>query len=342
MDDKIPGNLLTTAMAVMPHTDVGRALEMALSLDVPFWPQLPNYSYYEDMYVQAAEHFPGIVLDMEKRTLRFSMDKFAGEIEEVLLRFDDPKLFDISETFSAVYHRFLALDLADRPAIRGQLEGPISFGFNVLDQDERPILFDDTVRPFMLDFMAQRLNVQLARLRRMNPNAFMFVDEPGLQFLFSAMAGYGDLKAKGDLDQFFAQVDRPRGIHLCGNPDWDFLLNLDLEVLSLDVYTNAEIFASYAPGIRRFLDRGGVIVWGIVPTGFEAFAQEEIPSLIQRLETVWQALWTKGIDRERLIARGMLSPATCCLVNPDKERTVERAFAAVNQMAAALRDKYLR
>jgi hypothetical protein len=45
MKAKIPGNLLTTAMAVMPHTDVSRALEMALSLDVPFWPQLPNYSY---------------------------------------------------------------------------------------------------------------------------------------------------------------------------------------------------------------------------------------------------------------------------------------------------------
>jgi hypothetical protein len=26
----IPGNLLTTAMAVMPHTDVDRALRMAL------------------------------------------------------------------------------------------------------------------------------------------------------------------------------------------------------------------------------------------------------------------------------------------------------------------------
>lgn len=341
MDNPIPGNLRTTAMAVMPHTDVDRALETALSLDVPFWPQLPNYSYYEDMYVQAAEHFPGIVLDLEERTLRFSMDKFAEELEDVLVRFDDPELFDISKTYSAVYHRFLALDLADRPAIRGQLEGPISFGFNVLDQNERPILFDDTVRPFMLDFMARRLNVQLARLRRINPNAFMFVDEPGLQFLFSAMAGYGDIKAKGDLDQFFAQVDRPRGIHLCGNPDWDFLLNLDLEVLSLDVYTNAEIFASYAPAIRRFLDRGGVIVWGIVPTGFEAFAQEEIPSLIERLEGVWKVLGAKGIDRGQIIAQGMLSPATCCLVNPDRERTVERAFAAVNRMAAALRDKYL-
>jgi hypothetical protein len=259
-----------------------------------------------------------------------------------LLRFDDPTFFDVSETYSAVYHRFLALDLKGRPAIRGQLEGPVSFGFNILDQDDRPILFDDTVRPFMLDFMAKRLNVQLARLKQRNANAFMFVDEPGLQFLFSALAGYSDLKAKGDLDQFFAQVDRPRGIHLCGNPDWDFLLNLDLDVLSLDVYTNAEIFAAYATAIRKFLDRGGVIVWGIVPTGFEAFAQEEIPSLVQRLEGVWKILWSKGIDREHLIARSMLSPATCCLVNPDKERTVERAFTAVNRMAEVLKAKYER
>ncbi|RJQ85933.1 MAG: hypothetical protein C4519_02680 [Desulfobacteraceae bacterium] len=340
MDTKIPGQLLTTAMAVMPHTDVARALETAMSLDVPFWPQLPNYSYYEDMYVQAAEHFPGIVLDLAKRTLRFSMDKFAAELEEALLRFDDPTFFDVSETYSAVYHRFLALDTADRPAIRGQLEGPISFGFNILDQDERPILFDDTVRPFMFDFMAQRINVQLARLQKRNPNAFMFVDEPGLQFLFSALSGYGDLKAKGDLDQFFAQINRPRGIHLCGNPDWDFLLNLDLDVLSLDVYTNAEIFASYAPAIRKFINRGGLIVWGIVPTGSEAFEREDLLSLIQRLEKIWEVLWAKGIDRDQLIARAMLSPATCCLVNPDKERTVERAFTAIKEIAQLLRDKY--
>jgi hypothetical protein len=221
------------------------------------------------------------------------------------------------------------------------MEGPISFGFNILDQDDRPILFDDSVRPFMFDFMARRVNVQLARLKKRNPNAFMFVDEPGMQFLFSALSGYDNIKARHELDQFFSQIDRPRGIHLCGNPDWDFLLNLDLDVLSMDVYTNAEVFSSYVGSIGKFLNRGGVIVWGIVPTGFEAFAQEEIPSLIDRLESVWQILWSKGIDRELLIARSMLSPATCCLINPDKEQTVERAFGAVRKMAEVLREKYL-
>jgi len=106
----IPGNLLTTAMAVMPHRDVDRALQVALSMDVPFWPQLPLYSYHEDMYVQASEHFPGILLDLEKRTLRFSMEKFTAELEDTLAHFEEPEYFDVSETYSVVYSRFLALD----------------------------------------------------------------------------------------------------------------------------------------------------------------------------------------------------------------------------------------
>jgi len=55
----------TTAMGILPHADVERALGLALSLDIPFWPQLPQVSYFEDMYVQALEHFPGITIDAD-------------------------------------------------------------------------------------------------------------------------------------------------------------------------------------------------------------------------------------------------------------------------------------
>lgn len=336
----IPGNLQTTAMAVMPHKDADRALDLALTMDIPFWPQLPHVSYTEDMYVQAAEHFPGILLDMENRTLRFSMEKFIIEFEETMAHFDEPEYFDISKEYSVVYHRFLEMDLSDRPAIRGQLEGPVSFGFNILDQDKRPILFEDTVRSFMLEFMSKRINVQLERLKQMNSNAFMFVDEPGLQFLFSALSGYDSTKAKSDMEDFFAMIQRPRGIHLCGNPDWDFLLNLDLDILSLDTYQNGEIFASYSKSIKRFLDRGGIIVWGVVPTNFEPFEAENINALEARLTEVWDFLIDKGIDREFLISRSLISPATCCLVNPDGEKTVEKAFKVVTELSQRLRDKY--
>jgi hypothetical protein len=335
-----PGQLLTTAMAVMPHRDVDRALSLALSLDVPFWPQLPHLNYYEDMYVQAAEHFPGILLDVPNRKLRFFMDKYLEELEETLIRLDDPAYVDISPGYSVVYHRFLELDVKDRPAIRGQLEGPISFGLNVHDQDDRPLIFNDVVRPFMLEFMARRVNVQLQRLKGRNPNAFMFVDEPGLQFIFSGMAGYGNIAAKADMEQFFALIERPRGVHLCGNPDWDFLLGLDLDVLSLDMYSNGEMFVSYAKSLRRFLDRGGILIWGIVPTNFEPFAKENLDSLEQRLLALWASLDRQGIDRDFLLSRSMLSPATCCLVNPDQEKTVEAAFAVTKALSTRLRDRF--
>lgn len=336
----IPGNLKTTAMAVMPHKDPDRALEFALSMDIPFWPQLPHVSYYEDMYVQAAEHFPGILLDLENRTLRFSMDKFISEFEETMAHFEEPEYFDISSEYSVVYHKFLEMDLSQRPAIRGQLEGPISFGFNVLDQNKRPILFEDTIRAFMFEFMSKRINIQLKRLLQINPNAFMFVDEPGLQFLFSALSGYDSSKAKSDLEHFFSMVERPRGIHLCGNPDWDFLLNLDLDILSLDIYQNGEIFSSYSEAIGNFLDRGGVLVWGVVPTNFEPFEVENLQSLETRLIALWNLLEDKGIDREFLLSRSLISPATCCLVNPDGEKTVEKAFKIVQELSHRLRDRY--
>jgi hypothetical protein len=338
----IPGNLLTTAMAVMPHTDIDRALEIALSMDVPYWPQLPRLNYYEDMYVQASENFPGMVLDLDNRTLRFSMDKFAVELENALVNFDNPQFFDIGDTYSKVYSKFLEMDLSDRPAIRGQLEGPISFGFNIADENDRPILFDDTVRPFMLDFMAKRINVQLARLKTVNDNAFMFIDEPGLQFLFSALSGYNDRAAYTDMEMFFSQIDRPRGVHLCGNPDWDFLLNLDLDVLSMDLYTNAEIFSNYTAGIKRFLDRGAIIVWGIVPTNFEPFEKENIDSLKIMVQDVWSKLAKSGIDLDQMIAQSMISPATCCLINPDIEKTVEKSFRMVKILSEQLREEYKR
>ncbi len=340
MPQLIPGNLLTTAMAILPHDEVEPALELALSLDIPFWPQLPHVSYYEDMYVQAAEHFPGIILLPEQNSIRFDTNKFYDELPEMMDHWEDLTYFDISETYSVVYHRFLSLDVSQYPAIRGQLEGPVSFGMKILDENDRPLIFNEQVREVLMDFMARRAQAQLAHLKTRHPGAFMFIDEPGLQFIFSSVSGYTDTMGREDMDRFFAQIDRPRGIHLCGNPDWQFLLNRDLDILSMDIYTNAEIFRCYGKDIKRFLDRGAVLSWGVVPTGFEAFDRESQDHLIEILEGVWTTLGEAGISREQILAQSLLGPATCCLINPDREKTVAKAYAWVKSLSRRLREKY--
>jgi hypothetical protein len=108
----------------------------------------------------------------------------------------------------------------------------------------------------------------------------------------------------------------------------------------LDIYTNAEIFSAYSASIRKSLNRGGIIVWGVVPTGVEAFEKENFQSLVSQLENVWHVLRERGIDFDLLLSRSLLSPATCCLVNPDREKTVEKAFAAIGQISRLMRDRY--
>ena len=72
----------------------------------------------------------------------------------------------------------------------------------------------------------------------------------------------------------------------------------------------------------------------------EFFEKESHESLIAQMEGVWQILGKKGIDIEYMLTQSLLSPATCCLVNPDKEKTVENAFASINHLSEILKEKY--
>jgi hypothetical protein len=91
------------------------------------------------------------ILLPETNSIRFDTNKFYEELPEMLSHLEELPYFDISETYSAVYHRFLQTDLSSYPAIRGQLEGPVSFGMKILDENDRPLIFNEQVREVLMD-----------------------------------------------------------------------------------------------------------------------------------------------------------------------------------------------
>ena len=332
-------NCQTTAMGILPHTEVERALEVALSLDVPFWPQLPRVSYFEDMYVQALENFPGIEIDHAGRRIIFDLSRFYEELPSYFGKADDPETFRLTEGFSLVYHRFLERDFSRYPAIRGQMISPISLGLKVVDQDRKSILYHDEVREVLFDFIQGKVNHQYRELKAKNPNAFVWVDDPGLEVIFTAFSGYNEVQAKADLDRFLEGWEGPRGLHLCARPDWDFLLRSKLDILSFDSFSCGAVIVNYK-SLRDFLNRGGVISWGIVPTYTDLLGRETINSLRELLERFWDDLSRKGVDRERLVRQSLLAPATCNLMNVDKEMTVEKAFYVLRELSNKIREEY--
>jgi hypothetical protein len=216
---------------------------------------------------------------------------------------------------------------------------PISLGLKIVDEDQKSVIYHDEVREVLFDFIQKKVNQQHRELREKNSNAFVWVDDPGLALIFNALSGYTELQARADLDRFLEGLEGPGGVHLCAKPDWDFLLKSKIDILSFDSFSCGVMIVHY-PSLKDFVDRGGIISWGIVPTYTELLEQETIDSLTEKLETFWEDLSRKGVDSKRLLGQSLLAPATCNLLNPDKEKTVERAFEVLRDLSKKIRKKY--
>jgi hypothetical protein len=363
MADKLnfTGNCRTTAMGIMPHTDIDRALRLSLGLDIPFWPQLPHVNFYEDMYVQASEHFPGIIVDIENQRISFDSVRFEKELAEYSQIMADPVTFILSEKYSAAYHRFLSTDLTRYPAIRGQLIGPVSFGFKVFDENKAPIIYNDSVRTVLFDFLSRKINAQYLELKEHNKNAFVWLDEPGLGWVFSGFSGYNDLVAKREYKDFLESLAGPGALHLCANINLPYLLSMGTSLLSFDAYQLEVLPKGYTAAIADFLKNGGIISWGIVPTDSEALSKETPESLVKQLLDYWGVVATNtDMTTRQMAEQAMIAPARCCLMNigqvgavnetsankvnsctlQPEEQLVETAFSLLKKISRTLREEF--
>jgi hypothetical protein len=265
-------------------------------------------------------------------------EKFMTELPCYLDNDGSPDLIRLSPEVSLIYSRFLSLDLSSFKAIRGQTMSPVSIGLKITDEHGRPIIYDDEIRTFLFSFMQKRVNVQYEDLSRKNSNAFVWVDDPGLQFVFNAMCGYDATRAKSELIEFFGGIEGPRGLHLCGNPDWDFLFSLPLEIISFNAYAFGEMVATY-DSAKRFIDEGNIISWGIVPTLTDELVEEEAATITARLSAIWRILEERGVQREVILQNSLIAPATCNLMNVDKTATVDAAFRMLGEVSDLLARK---
>ena len=343
----------TTAMGIMPHKDVDKALDLALGLDIPFWPQLPHVSLHEDMYIQTSENFPGITIDFEKGRLTFNTERFGKELEDYFNKMENPETYALTEEYSIVFKRFLSRNLQDYRAIRGQITGPVSFGFKVLDENFKPIIYNEEVKTILFDFIQKKVNLQYQELKKKNPNAFVWVDEPGLGYVFSGLSGYNDQQAKEDYYHFVQGLEGPKGLHLCAEVNLPYLLELGIEILSFDAFQIGFMPKEYTQSVSEFINKGGIISWGIVPTDHKALETQTPEKLASLLSSYWEVISENtDLSLAQIADQALVAPARCCLVDITidsiertktsdmEERIVEKAFSFLRELSQILRRQY--
>jgi methionine synthase II (cobalamin-independent) len=309
---------ITTGIGSFPHKDEKKVFRLILENfpDIPFWPQMPKRSFLESMVVQYSEGFPSLRWnEKEQRVWVDTSYGFDKEIEKFYQRLERGELeaFRITEDFAKGLQILKDLSSEDHRKkikyIKGQITGPITFGLALADQEQKPIFYDPTLREILVNHLSLKARWMEKKFKDLFPRTptILFFDEPSLSSFGSAFSSLNRDEVIHSLNECFDAVKGLKGIHCCGNTDWSVLLSTNLDILSFDAYGYLETLSLYPKELKAFLERGGILAWGIVPTS-EAIIKEDAKSLAGRIKEGVKALSKMGIDRT-LLERALLTPS---------------------------------
>ena len=334
---------LPTVIGSMPHTDPAEACSLVTHYlkDIPAWPQLPNRSFQENMYVQFSQGFPGVTVKENSIYIDRSqdLDKPLEQLYAAYLENDINK-YPISPEYAAGLYSFLGLKNLSPKAVKGQITGPITWGLTITDESKRAILYDDVLGDAVPRFLRLKAAWQEKKLKEVCPNTIIFVDEPYM----AAFGSIGMLLTKEKiislLEEVFSGISGLKGTHCCGNTDWSILLGTSVDIISFDAYNYAQSLSLYPAEVKKFMERKGAIAWGIVPNDEESLAKESVASLKDRLEETMAPFTRKGVHFRQLIEQGLLTPS-CGLASLATKEASARALELTAELSAEIRKRYL-
>jgi hypothetical protein len=303
----------TTGIGSLPHLDAGEACNLILkTFDIPFWPQLPKVSLREFMIPQYSEGMPFFRIDPEKQT--FWIEKNASEeLERFYEGWTEDSRIAISEDYAKGLHIFLTSIRNRRfEFLKGQITGPLTFTLGLKDAEGTPIYFDEELREISLMLLKAKTRWQFDILKAHAERVIMFIDEPILSALGSSsylgVSPDETLRLLKAMTGAIKSLGAISGIHCCGNADWPLVIRSGADIINFDAYDYVETIALYPEEFSGFLQRGGLLAWGIVPTS-DAIDAENPESIRLRFD--------RGVESlalhipERLILSNILLTPSC-------------------------------
>jgi methionine synthase II (cobalamin-independent) len=335
--------LLPTGIGSMPHLNAQEACNIILENfnKIPFWPQLPKLGFKENMYVQFAYDLPGILIDIENKKINADSEmKLPLEIDNFYKKLSADELTYNKEYFSGFYAMLEnKAKLVEAKAVKGQITGPISLGLQILDNSSnKSIIYNELYREIIIKALNNKAKLQENILKTVNEQVIIFCDEPSLSMFGTPYLNLSKEEIATALTEVFKDVKCLKGIHCCGNTDWSLLLELPIDIISFDAYNYGERLALYAKELEKFIQRNGILAFGIAPSVEEKFRAENLDTLICKFDTLLKNFAKKGISEKELLEVSILTPscglATMCI------ESAEKALKMTKELAEKLRKRY--
>jgi methionine synthase II (cobalamin-independent) len=353
MDLKTPRPAFAAAPTLVgsfPHTEPARLLDQILNRfsELPAWPQMPARDWRESMYVQYSEGLPGAVVNSQEQKIHFQADGgFPNRLEEFYQAVVEENVehFAITPDYALGLHQFLDRVQglgAKRPNwVKGQVTGPFSFAMTVTDSNKRAMAYDPELYEVAVQGMAMKARWVARRLMQVAERALVVLDEPYLCSFGSAFVNVEKNDVITAIDGCVTAIHKEgalAGLHCCGNTDWSLVLSTGVDVVNFDAFEFFQGLSLYPTELRSFLERGGTLSWGIVPS---SGAPENLDAqvLLSKLKDRIEQLVAKGIDRRLLYRQALLTPS-CGLGTQSVDRS-DRVLDVLVELSALVRRQEL-
>lgn len=343
------------AIGSLPHKNVDNAMKVveAYFTDIPFWPQLTGIDKNEDMTIQFLENMPSFFsekdfLDTEYDEFFEDLERFFMDYEEIISDINSPKLqnYAITENFSRSFPEFIKLVKKYKPDFaKGQIIGPFTLSAALTDKNGKCALYDETLKEIIIKTLILKALWQVKQIQNTSPETtpIIFIDEPSISQL--GTSAYVTITPQEVKQMFSEAVSAIKAsgalcaIHCCGKCDWTVPISAGIDIINLDAFNYAQNLSLFEKDLQKFLNRGGKIVWGIVPTlDTHALENTDLKSLEAKFEEAVSYLTKKGINEKLIIENSMISPS--CGAGSLTETLAEKAMNLTKQLSDTLKERY--
>ena len=304
-------------------------MQMALQVDVPYLPQLPIANPGEFMIPAALERLPGLRVDgeggltIDAEEWGAQRAAFREEVEAALAS-GQLRAFEPSPASARAWNPFL-FEVEHRRLMlaKVQLAGPATVRWYAKTTagdvaSDVPELDQQIFRLLLARCLAMAKAV-----RRAGATPLVYLDEPGMYALDRRDPRHLLVLQEMRLMVVALQNEGALvGIHCCSDTDWGALLELGVNLISADVRLSLDALLDSGPALRRFLDAGGVLSLGIIPTDLSTSYRAD--ELVDAVETSLRATFKDDPTYREIASRSLLTPA--CGLAMRQVSDAERVF----------------
>jgi hypothetical protein len=305
-------NCATLARGLLPHQQMQAATQLLLALtpEIVSLPRLLRRTGTDSELRQSMAGFPGLI-EGPGDALYVNREVAEAELDRIALAFlrndglanppaveQQLQLGDFSR----------ALVAGPRPkAIVVECYGPVSSALMLTDEQERPLLYIPELRETVVQHLALRLSWYAMQLQALTNEVIVCLYEPMLDALGSPFSPLERDEGLALLDQVLRSVPQPRGLVLSGAARWEGLLGLPLDLIVCDAYDHQAALVEAASAVQLFLEQGGKLGLGVVPSDPALLEDESVNDCVARVQQLVGALVERGIAAEQLAAAMLIT-----------------------------------